>query len=151
MMLDRDQRLRKANNIDPWDGFRPPPNDTIISQPKIGVTPLQLPINDSKEEDGSDYAGFPLFGSIEAAAKLLSKRPWTEWVWERYALKTSQDKKLDCCSYWKRPRPDGSPKHVNEAILDHFPRNAWPHFISARRRCFSGVSLILEGTVLFWN
>jgi hypothetical protein len=81
------QRLREVAGVDPWDGFIPPPDDTVTAQPKIGVAPLQPPINDP-EEDASDEGGFPMFGSSEEAAKPCSKYPWNEWAWWRSALKS---------------------------------------------------------------
>jgi hypothetical protein len=77
------QRLREAAEFDPWDGFRPPPDDTVMPQAKIGVAPLQPPLDDAEEEeeDASDDAGFSMFGSIEEAAKFFSKHPWNEWAW----------------------------------------------------------------------
>jgi hypothetical protein len=70
-----DQRLREVDDIDIWNGFRPLPDNTVIPQPKIGVAPLQPPINNPEEDavDGAYDVEFPTFGFIEEVANFFSK------------------------------------------------------------------------------
>jgi hypothetical protein len=76
-------KLRDAGEFDPWDGFRPPPDETVTGAAKIGEAPLPSLLEDSdpEEEDYFDDPGFPMFGSIEEAGKFFSKHPWNEWAW----------------------------------------------------------------------
>jgi hypothetical protein len=77
------QRLREAGEVDPWDGFRPPPDETALGTATLGEAALPPLVEDSEpeEDDYSDDPGFPMFGSIEEAGKFFSKHPWNEWAW----------------------------------------------------------------------
>jgi hypothetical protein len=94
---------------------------------KIDVAPLQPPIDEpEEEEDASDDAGFPMFGSIEEAAKFFSKHPWHEWVWWGYAMKRSYRKKVRLRFTLEKPE-------ARNVSMRPFSTNAWAHFILARR------------------
>jgi hypothetical protein len=77
------RRLVDHVETDPWDGFLLLPNETVISQPRLGTTPLPVMNEEDSgdEEEFTDEAGPPTFESVEQARKFFSKNPWDGWVW----------------------------------------------------------------------
>jgi hypothetical protein len=69
--------------VDPWDGFVPPPDKTVIARPAIGATPLpQFTEEESSDEDEClDEPRRLRFASMKEAGKFFSKNPWGGWAW----------------------------------------------------------------------
>jgi hypothetical protein len=70
-------------DIDPWDEFLPPPDETVIARPRLGTTPLPPLLEDESgdEDDSLDEPRRLTFGSVEEAGKFFSKNPWWGWAW----------------------------------------------------------------------
>jgi hypothetical protein len=70
-------------DVDPWDGFLPPPDETVVAPQRLGTAPLPPLMEDDSgdEEEFAEETSRLSFDSLEEAGKFFSKNPWRGWSW----------------------------------------------------------------------